>query len=150
MIKWRNPMINCGPRCAMLYFFAHWVPQFIIGFQKISSGYEILAPGYKFRGWQFESPGYTRTLGAGVVCHILDFLCSKKLCNTVWYTLENILVLYKCMWGMWAYTFVNTVFNIDIVKQPLPNLKNYSNTISIHSGDKLLWSFVQRIETMRW
>ena len=30
---------------------------------KFSSGYAILAPGYKFRGWQFEKPGYTRTVG---------------------------------------------------------------------------------------
>ena len=42
--------VNYGPRCAVLYFFAHRVPEFIIGFHKFSSGYEILAPGYKFRG----------------------------------------------------------------------------------------------------
>ena len=29
---------------------------------QISSGYAILAPGYKFRGRQFEKPGYTRTV----------------------------------------------------------------------------------------
>ena len=71
MMKLCNPMINCGPRCAVLYFFAHRVPQFIIGFHKFSSGYEILAPGYIFRVGQFETPGYTRTLGAGVICHRL-------------------------------------------------------------------------------
>jgi len=63
MIKLCNPMINSGPRCAVLYFFAHRVPQFIIGFHKFSSGYAILVPGYKFRGCQFEIPGYTRTAG---------------------------------------------------------------------------------------
>ena len=56
-------MINCGPRCAVFYFFAHQVPQFIIGFHKFSLGYEILAAGYKFHGCQFETPGYTRTVG---------------------------------------------------------------------------------------
>ena len=47
----------------MLYFFTDRVPQFIIGLHKFSSGYAILALGYKFRGWQFETPGYTHTVG---------------------------------------------------------------------------------------
>ena len=43
--------------------YSHRVPPFIIGFHKFSSGYAILAPGYKFRGRQFETTGYARTLG---------------------------------------------------------------------------------------
>ena len=95
-------MINCGPRCDVLYFFAHRVPQFIIKFHKFSiklctlrflaaqarwkpgTGYEILAPGYKFCGWQFETPGYTRNLGGlrglsyqSYTCHIF-FLVSSN------------------------------------------------------------------------
>ena len=74
MIKLCNPMKNCGPRCAVLYFFPHRVPQFIIGCHKFSSGYEILAPGYKFRRWQFETPGYTRTVGGrrGLAYYIIN------------------------------------------------------------------------------
>ena len=32
---------------------------FIIGLHNLSSGYATLVPGYKFRGCQFEIPGYT-------------------------------------------------------------------------------------------
>ena len=31
-------------------FFAHWAPQFIIWLPKFTSGYAILAQGYKFFG----------------------------------------------------------------------------------------------------
>ena len=36
---------------------------FIVGFHNFSSGYAILVPGYKFRGCQFEIPGYTLNVG---------------------------------------------------------------------------------------
>ena len=52
------------------YNMAHRVTHFIIGLHNLSSGYTILSsgytilvPGYKFRSWQFEIQGYTRTVG---------------------------------------------------------------------------------------
>ena len=50
MIQLCNPMINCVTRCAVLYFFAHRAPQFIIRLHKFSSGYAILAPGTDVAG----------------------------------------------------------------------------------------------------
>ena len=86
MIKLCNPMINCVTWCAMLYFFTHRVPQFIIGLHNFSSGYAILALGYKFRGWQFETPGYTHTVGGrrglSYVC-IEIFILLIITCETI-------------------------------------------------------------------
>ena len=42
---------------------------FIIELHNFSSGYAILVPGYKFRGWQFE---LLVKSGAGVVCHMYN------------------------------------------------------------------------------
>ena len=79
MVKLCNPMINYVTQCAMLYFFTHRVPQFTIGLQKFSSGYAILAPGYKFRGWQFETPGYTHTYRRGPACSVIHRRVGRSL-----------------------------------------------------------------------
>ena len=62
VLKYHNLIINCVTRCAVLYFFAHRATQFIFVLPKFSSVYAILVPGYKCRRWQFETPGYTRTV----------------------------------------------------------------------------------------
>ena len=77
LLKFHNPMKICGTRFWIVapdekkkYNMTHREPQLIIGLHKFiiwfynfSSGYAILVPGYKFRGWQFEIPGYTCTVG---------------------------------------------------------------------------------------
>ena len=52
--------VQHGTSGARIY---HRVTQFYHRVIQFSSGYAILVPGYKFRGCQFEIPGYTRTVG---------------------------------------------------------------------------------------
>ena len=69
-----------------------WVTQF-------SSGYAILVPGYKFRGWQLETLGYTRTIGGrrGMSYYIN------------WWESEKCLILqriskgrFAAFWNVWS------------------------------------------------
>ena len=59
-------------------------PEFINGLHNFSSGYAILVPGYKFRGCQFEIPGYTRTIGGrrglSYIYHLsIPLYCTQQL-----------------------------------------------------------------------
>ena len=51
---------------------------FIISLHNFSSGYAILVKGYKFRGCQFEIPGYTHTVGGRPAWSVILHECDKE------------------------------------------------------------------------
>ena len=59
-------MINRVAQCAVLHKRVHNGTSGDTIYQRVTQfllGYAMLVPGYKFHGWHFESPGYTRTVG---------------------------------------------------------------------------------------
>ena len=120
-------MINCGARWTKKYNMAHRVTQFIIGLHKFiigllhnfSSGYAILVPSYKFRGRQFEIPGYI-TVGGRCGLSYAPTAIHRLLLHKCKYV-SYIRFMVSCQWFINMQYTMNKTSCLDEIENCISN-----------------------------
>ena len=128
MIKLCNPMINCVTPCAMLYFFAHRAPQFII---RLCTRLYIL---------QVTKLGYTHTVGSIKNCSFQMEIGSR---TTLTYSMgENMCTLGLCIHTTkrkLPLAFNSSLQDPQQIGGTRTWLKEPGAFIDIYQGNKRIW-----------